>query len=165
MYIYFFLCVFISFYVYLSFYFLLFLYISIYFFLFLFLVVYFFLFLFISLFWRKKENMILKCVFFWFSDHPNHVVTNLLQPAPPLSLAECGCHCKSHSGRVELTGVNSVGSCWQQCQYESNPIHFFCGFDRLCTAEQIPSRRVWVAVDCEVPTFVSSSRLHPVRGR
>ena len=45
------------------FYFLLFLVSSIYFFLFLFIVVYLFLFLFISLFWRKKENIILKCFF------------------------------------------------------------------------------------------------------
>ena len=31
--------------------------------------------------------------FFGFSDHPNHVVTNLLQPAPPLSRAEiCDVH-------------------------------------------------------------------------
>ena len=59
--------------------------ISFYFFLFLFIAVYFFLFLFISLFWRKKRNMILNV---FFSDHPNHVVTNLLQPAPPFSLAE-----------------------------------------------------------------------------
>ena len=81
MYIYFLLCIFISFYVYLFlfmyiyvFYFLLFRFISIYFLLFLFVVVYlclFFcllclLFLFISFFWRKKKNMILKCVFLIF---------------------------------------------------------------------------------------------------
>jgi len=80
--IYFFLCIF------MSFYFLLFLFISIYFFLFLFIGVYFFLFLFISLFWRKKKKIWFLTVFFWLSDHPNHVVTNLLQPAPPLSLAD-----------------------------------------------------------------------------
>jgi Zn-dependent protease with chaperone function len=79
--IYFFLCIF------MSFYFLLFLFISIYFFLFLFIGVYFFLFLFISLFWRKKKKIWFLSVF-WLSDHPNHVVTNLLQPAPPLSLAD-----------------------------------------------------------------------------
>ena len=101
MYTYFFLCVFIPFDVYLclfisfcfflflftSFYFCLLLFISFYFFLFLFISFYFFLFLFISLFWRKKKNMILKCVFLIFGSS-NHVVTNLLQPAPPLSLAD-----------------------------------------------------------------------------
>ena len=166
MYIYFLLCIFISFYVYLFLFMYICLFISYYFFISI--SFYFCFLLFISFYFSflaKKRKYDFKMCFFWFSDHPNHVVTNLLQPAPPLSLAECGCHCKSHSGRVELTGVNSVGSCWQQCQYESNPIHFFCGFDRLCAAEQIPSRRVWVAVDCEVPKFVSSSRLHPVRGR
>ena len=85
MYIYFFLCVFISFLCkFISFYVLLFPFISIYFFLLLFISVYFFLFLFSG---EKKENMILN-VFFWFSDHPNHVVAYLLQPAPPLSLAD-----------------------------------------------------------------------------
>ena len=76
--IYFFLCIFISFY------FLLFLFISFHFCLLLFISL-------ISLFWRKKENDF-RCVF-WSSDHPNHVVTNLLQPAPALSLADFKCEC------------------------------------------------------------------------
>ena len=50
---------------------------------------YIYIYIFISLFWRKKVFMILN-VFFGFSDHPTHVVTNLLQSAPPLSLAELG---------------------------------------------------------------------------
>ena len=89
MYIYF-LCKFNSCYVYLflfiifiSFYFVLFLFISFFFCLLLFIYFYFFLLLFSG---EKKKNTILN-VFFWFSDHPNHVVTNLLQPAP-LSLAD-----------------------------------------------------------------------------
>ena len=85
MYIYVSLFPFISFYFYL---FLLFLFIVVYFFLFLFISFYFFLFLFSG---EQKKNMIFKCVFL-FSDHPNHVVTNLLQPAPPLSLADKSSH-------------------------------------------------------------------------
>ena len=40
-------------------------------------------------FLAEKSFYDFKCVF-WFSDHPTHVVTNLLQSAPPLSLAELG---------------------------------------------------------------------------
>ena len=85
MYIYFFLCVFISFYVYLC------LFISFYFFLFLFISSCFCLLVFISFYFSflaGKKKIWFLTVFFWLSDHPNHVVTNLLQPAPPLSLAD-----------------------------------------------------------------------------
>ena len=53
---------------------------------------YFSLFLFISLylfvFMNKCIYMIFFNVFFLFLDQPNHVETNLLQPAPPISLAD-----------------------------------------------------------------------------
>ena len=52
----------------------------------------FFLCLFISLylfvFMNKCIYMIVFNVFFLFLDQPNHFETNLLQPAPPISLAD-----------------------------------------------------------------------------
>ena len=43
---------------------------------------------FLSFFWRKNVFFMILNVIFWFLDHQNHVVSNLLRPAALFSLAE-----------------------------------------------------------------------------